>query len=350
MRLRSRPGFLVATVLPLAATAFAAASCAPADVKISGDTSIPATTLIDLKPTTSGPPTTPFPTTYPTIPPVSAAPPYWSPVSWSIDVVKEFLALVDTALYDLGAEHTMDSYNGVATLYNGTSIDLTLLAAQLTMQPTSAWKSAIDTYLQSALRPGGTDGSMPWETAQPLLRVRVGTLESFALELGQGIVQPIVGDLVVAVCIEQETSISLASAAQLEAWGRSASQVIALAIRQTLDRPVETKPDGPFSTVVSDPFASARLLDPTVVIPGAAPNGYLVAIPTFGQFAAIAVGDAVTLSTIAAMAEQATEDFATLDNPASADLYWWRGGRVDVLRVRAGEVTVPDALMALLPA
>jgi len=312
------------------------------------DTTIPPATLIEIQPETSAPPTTPIVTAYPTIPPVTAVAPYWSPAGWTIPQVKSFLAMVDAALRDLGAEHSIDGANGIATLDNGTTVDLTLLAAKLTLIPTDQWQSTVSTYLEDILSPDQADTALTFEIAQPLLRVRVGTLGSLGLAIDQGVVQPIADDLVVAVCVEQATGTSYLMPAQLQAWGKGFDEIMVLAIEQTLARPVTTKTIGQFTSVVSDQFASSRLLDPTVVMQSAPKDGFLVAIPSLDQFLAVRVDSSLTAAAINDLVTRSTEAFNTLNNPASPDLYWWRNGAVTVLHPQGTEVTIPPDLQALL--
>jgi len=324
------------------------AACEPSVARKPIDTELPTSTTIDLRSTTSGPPTTPLPTAYPTVPPVTAAAPYWAPQGWDMDQVRAYLDLVETALSDLGAEHSIDSYNGTATLANGTQVDLTLLAARLTLQPASRWQSTVDAYLASALSPDQAEQNLTYAEAQPLLRVRVGTPSSLGLSIDQGIIQPIVDDLVLAVVVEREIGTVFLAPAQLSTWNRTADQILATAIAQTLARPVAGTKDGPFTTVTDDPLASAWLLDPTVVMRANATNGYLIAIPSVDQFIAIEAGPKLTPSTIQAVVEQVADDFSNRNNPASPDLYWWRNGVVITLRQQGDGIAIPDELQAII--
>jgi hypothetical protein len=335
-------------VLPALVLALGAASCATAAPTISGDSLAPTTTLLRIGPTTSAPPTTPMPTAYPTIPMVTAVAPYWAPVGWSDAQVKSFLDLADAGLTSLGADHSVNPSTGIATLENGTQVDLTLLAARLTLVPTSSWQSTIAAYLTEALSPNGADSTLTWEVAQPLLRVRVGTLASLGLSVDEGVVQPIAGDLVVAVCVELATAVSTVPPSQLEVWGKSADEVMALAIDQTLARPTTTQPDGPFTTVTNDQFASSRVLNPSTVMGDLPANGFVVAIPSIDQFIAIRVDSRLTVATINALAQQAADDFTNRNNPASPDLYWWRTGAVEPIPLQGDSVNIPADLAALL--
>ena len=342
MRVAPRP-LLAAIALGAIATA-----CAPPDLSMPQDTTIPPATLIEIKAETSAPPTTPVPTAYPTIPPVTAVAPYWSPAGWTIPQVKSFLSMVDTALRDLGAEHSMDGTNGIATLDNGTTIDLTLLAAKLTLVPTGQWQTTVSTYLESILSPNQADTALTFEIAQPLLRVRVGTLGSLGLSIDQGVVQPIADDLVVAVCVEQATGTSYLMPAQLETWGKGFDEIMVLAIEQTLARPATTKQIAGFTSVVSDQFASSRLIDPSVVMQSTPRDGFLIAIPSLDQFLAVRVDSSLTVSQVNDLVARSSESFNTLNNPASPDLYWWRNGAITVLHPQGTELTVPADLRALL--
>lgn len=326
------------------------AACDPtATGRKSLDTTLPTTaTTIDLRSTTSGPPTTPLPTAYPTMPPVTAAAPYWAPQGWDMDQVRSYLALVENSLSDLGAEHSIDSYNGTATLGNGTQVDLTLLAARLTLKPASQWQSTVDAYLASMLSPDQAEQNLTYNEAAPLLRVRVGTPSSLGLSIDQGVIQPIVDDLVLAVVVENEMGTVYLAPAQLTTWQKTADQIIALAIEQTLARPVVGTKDGPFMTVTEDPLASTWLLDPTVVMKANAANGYLIAIPSVDQFIAIEAGPKLTPSTIQAVVEQVADDFSNRNNPASPDLYWWHNGVVVTLKQQGNGVSIPDDLQAII--
>lgn len=323
-------------------------ACTPASTQKPLDGAEPSSSIIDLGPTTAGPPTTPLPTAYRTIPMVTAAAPYWAPQGWSMERVNSYLELVDEALADLGAEHTIDANNGVATLTNGTQVDLTLLAARLTLLGTAQWPAAVDAYLASALSPDQAQQNITFDEAQSLLRVRVGTLASLGLGIDQGVVQPISDDLVLAVVLAQENATVFISAAQLSVWRKTPDQVITTAIQQTLSRSPMSTRDGPFTVVTEDPFASAWLLDPTVVMQRNEVNGFLIAIPSLDQFIAIDAGPKLTPSTVQALIEQVNDDFSNRNNPASADLYWWRNGKVVVLHQLSNGVTIPDDLQALI--
>lgn len=323
-------------------------ACDPQVAKKPLETTVPPTTIIDLSATTQGPPTTPVPTAYPTMPIVTAAAPYWAPQGWSMEQVRNYLALVESSLSDLGAEHNVDGYNGVATLGNGTQVDLTLLAARLTLLAPAQWQSTIDAYLASALSPDQAEQDLTYADAQPLLRVRVGTLTSLGLGLDQGVVQPIVDDLVLAVVVERETGTVFLAPSQLATWKRTADEVLAIAIEQTLSRPVTGTKDGPFDTVLDDPFGSTWLLNPTAVTGRNPANGYVIAIPSIDQFIAIEAGPRVTPSTLQALVEQTADDFTNRNNPASPDLYWWRNGVVVPLRQQGTSVDMPDELQVLI--
>lgn len=342
MRVTPRLGLLVMAIGGLVS------ACTPPDTSMPQDTTIPPATLIEIKPETTAVPTTPVPTAYPTIPPVTAVAPYWSPAGWTIPQVKAFLAMADAALRDLGAEHSMDSANGIATLDNGTAVDLTLLAAKLTLVPAEQWQDTVTSYLESILSPNQADTTLTYETAQPLLRVRVGTLGSLGLTVDQGVLQPIAEDLVLAVCIEQATSTAYVQPSQLEAWGKRSDDIIALAISQTLARPVTTKQRGSFTTVITDQFASSRVLDPSMVMQSSPSDGFLVAIPSIDQFLAVRVDSNLSVATVNDLVELVTESFNTLNNPASPDLYWWRNGTVRVLHPQGTELVLPDDLRSLL--
>ena len=336
-------------LLPIA-LAVGASACTPTNLSIGPDTTIPQTTLIRITPETAAPPTTPMVTAYPTIPPVTAVVPYWSPVGWTIPQIRVFLAMVESALTDLGTEHTMDSTNGIATLDNGTSLDLTLLAAELTLVPGSMWQKTVSTYLGTMLSPDRADTAFTFEIAQSLLRVRVGTLGSLGLSVDQGVVQPIADDLVVAVCVEQSTSTTFLTPAQVAVWGKSPEEIVALAISQTLGRPIRTEQAGPFTVVTGDQFASSRILDPSMVMKSSPPDGFLVSIPSIDQFLAVRVDADLTIATINLLVSRIAEDFNDLNNPASPDLYWWRNGGVTVLHPQGSEIAIPTDLQALIAA
>jgi hypothetical protein len=176
----------------------------------------------------------------------------------------------------------------------------------------------------------------------------VGTLGSLGLTVDQGVLQPIAEDLVVAVCIEQTSGITYVQPSQIEAWGKRADDIIALAISQTLARPITTKQRGSFTTVITDQFASSRALDPSMVMQSSPSDGFLVAIPSIDQFLAIRVDADLTIATINLLVSRIAEDFNDLNNPASPDLYWWRNGTVRVLHPQGIELVLPDDLRALL--
>ena len=330
--------------------AAATAGCTDGNGQGDSATSAPRATALDLTTPSSEPSTTPLPTAYPTMPVVTAVPPYWTPVGWNVERVQLYLALVGEALRELGAEHSINASAGSATLDNGTQVDLTLLAAQLTTVSDNAWPTAISSYLESVLSPGQTSAALTFENAEPLLRVRVGTISSLGLSLEQVVAQPIVGDLVVAAVVQGASAVSYISPAQAERWGKAPSEVLALAINQSMNRPVTSQRSGLFMTVRSDQYASARLLDPTRVMGGSPLHGFVIAIPNADRFYAISVNGSLSPSTIADLALQATDDFTNRDNPASPDLYWWRDGLFVSMPILGGQVELPDDLRAVIAA
>lgn len=310
----------------------------------------PRATALDLTTPSSEPSTTPLPTAYPTMPVVTAVPPYWTPVGWSVERVQQYLGLVSAALSELGAEHTMNGSAGSATLDNGTQVDLTLLAAQLTTVSDAAWQSAIATYLESILSPGQTSAALTFENAEPLLRVRVGTITSLGLSLEQVVAQPIIGDLVVAAVVQGASAVTYISPAQAARWGRTPYDILALAINQTMNRPLTSQRSGLFMTVRNDQYAAARLLDPTRVMGGSPLHGFVIAIPNSDRFYAVSVNGTLSPTTIADLALQATDDFTNRENPASPDLYWWRDGVFVSMPILGGQVELPTDLRAVIAA
>ena len=134
----------------------------------------------------------------------------------------------------------------------------------------------------------------------------------------------------------------------LDARGKTTDEIVSLAIAQTLARPVETTPYGAFTKVRADPFASARLLDPTTVLGPSPSGGYLVAIPSVDGFLAVPVDRALTVTRIRMLTTKTLDDFSNLDNPASSDLYWWRDGVLEVIRPQGDQIELPPELQALI--
>lgn len=305
----------------VALVALAATSCTGSGSGSGGEATAPGQTALNLDAQTSQPATTPLPTAYPTVPIVTAVPPYWTPVGWSVALVQEYLGLVSSALGDLGAEHSISASAGSATLDNGTQVDLTLLAAQLTTVSRASWETTIAAYLNSVLSPGQTSAALAFTDAQALLRVRVGTLSALGLSLEQVVAQPIIDDLVVAVVVQGASAVSYVSPSQAERWGQSPAQLLSLAINQTMNRPVTSQRSGMYMTVRNDQYAASRVLDPTRVMGGSPLYGFVVAIPNSDRFYAISVSGTLTPGTIADLALQATDDFTNRENAASPDLY-----------------------------
>jgi hypothetical protein len=338
------------TLVGLCATAALAAGCTGSGGTNSADGTAPRATAIDVDARSAEPSTTPVPTAYPTMPIVTAVAPYWTPVGWNVEVVQEYLQLVDAALAELGAEHFVDPNAGTATLENGTRVDLTLLAAQLTTVARGEWEATIATYLETTLSPNQASSALTFENAEPMLRVRVGTLTSLGLSLEDAVAQPIIDDLVVVVVVQSASAVSYLQPAQVTSWGRTNDEIITTAISQTLNRPVTTERSGLFMSVRADQYAASRLLDPTRVMGGSPVNGFIVAIPNGDRFYAVTVNGSLSPSTIADFALQVTDDFTNRSNPASPDLYWWRDGLFVSLPILGGSVELPQALREVIAA
>lgn len=346
MRSRSAP-FLIACALGLVA-------CSPDQVGL-GATSVPeATPIRTIPPETTDPNATVAPTAYPTLPAVTAAPPPWTPAGWTAGDVVTFLGLVDRALTELGAEATIYEYFGYLALDTGTRIDLVGLAGQLVGQPEASWGDAVSNFLLVQLRPTSPDDVADFAVAGPLLRVRVGTLDSLGVSPTAVVSQPVIGDLVVAVMIDGDDGPTYVSPDALIGWGKSAAEVIVQAINQTIDQTLTTTTapgtTDPLTSLVGVPFASSRVLDPTSVVASIPANGLVLAIPTTDTFLALAVDAALDLDTLTNLALQTRDDHDAGASPASPDLYWWRDGALQVLTLQGDELVVPPELQALLSA
>lgn len=324
-------------------------ACSPASVGLGGDTTVPTPTPIRTAPPdpTDAVGATVAATAYPTLPVVTAAPPPWTPVGWQTTEVTAFFGLVNQAFKDIGADVTINEYFGYAALDSGTQVDLTVLARQVAALPRSAWADVISTYLMDFLQPTSPDDYSNYDATKALLRVKVGRLGALAPP-DQVVSQPLAGDLVAAAVIDAPDGPVFVTQDQLMAWGKSPAEVLVLAIDQTRALTVTPAQNGPTVSVTEDRYASARLLDPTVLVPVPPADGIVVAISSTDTFIAVLIDGTVDAAMLDTLARQARDEFGTAEHPASDQLYWWKDGMIVPLTLQGEALVLPPELQQAL--
>ena len=331
------------------ACALGLVACSPASVGLGGDTTVPTPTPIRTAPPdpTDAVAATVAATAYATLPVVTAAPPPWTPAGWQTTEVTAFFGLVKQAFNDIGADVTINEYYGYAALDSGTQVDLTALARQVAALPTTGWADVISTYLMDFLRPTSPDDYSNYDAAKALLRVKVGRLGALAPPV-QVVSQPLAGDLVATVVIDAPDAPVFVTQDQLMAWGKSPSEVLVLAIDQTRALTVAPTQTGPNVSVTEDWYASARLLDPTALIPAIPPDGIVVAISSTDTFIAVLIDGTIDAAMLDTLARTARDEFGTAEHPASDQLYWWKDGTIAPLTLQGESLVLPPELQRAL--
>jgi hypothetical protein len=259
--------------------------------------------------------------------------------------------LVEDALNELGAEGTVNLDRGTVRLTTGSSFALETLARELADISPERWSERVRDFVEQSLSSAVPDQAATFEQTAPQLRIRVGEPNALGVDVDRLVAEASIGDLVMAAVVVNGDESTYVTLDEAEGWGRSESDIITIAVYQSLAEsttPITEDVDGTAHTRVEHIGASARILDPRTVVAAIPPAGLIIAIPSVDEFHAVAVDEQLDGYELTALAGQTVTDYAAAAKPSSKNLFWWHDGTADPLNYADGLLDLPVALRRAL--
>jgi hypothetical protein len=164
--------------------------------------------------------------------------------------------------------------------------------------------------------------------------------------------------LVAAFVYDLPTTVSTVSAAHIEGWGKPRDELLAIAKDNVRTDPIETQsidgngPSAPRACVADHFFAASHAFLLDEVLPAAARQGAVVAVPHRHALLYAPIVDLGVVQAINTIIPIAVSLFQQGPGSISPGLYWWRGDNVKLLPAqfdgRSVQFIPPDDFVQVL--